>query len=79
MWLPWLTGGPTSVGRVTELIDDLAWRGLVHQSTDPDALRQHLASPGRSVYCGFDPTADSLTVGNLLPMTLLARFRAAGH
>jgi len=79
MWLPWLTGGPTSVERVTELIDDLAWRGLVHQSTDPDALRQHLASPGRSVYCGFDPTADSLTVGNLLPMTLLARFRAAGH
>jgi tyrosyl-tRNA synthetase len=64
---------------VPDLLDDLAWRGLVHQTTDPDALRAHLATPGRSVYCGFDPTADSLTIGNLLPMTLLARFRAAGH
>lgn len=79
MWWPWPTGGPTSVRWVTDLIDDLAWRGLVHQSTDLEALRQHLATPGRSVYCGFDPTADSLTIGNLLPMTLLARFRADGH
>ncbi len=61
------------------LLDDLAWRGLVHQSTDPAALAEHLDTGERSVYCGFDPTADSLTIGNLLPITLLARFRAAGH
>lgn len=64
---------------MTDLLDDLAGRGLVHQSTDPDQLRDHLGTPGRRVYCGFDPTADSLTIGNLLPITLLARFRAAGH
>ncbi len=64
---------------MTDLLDDLAWRGLIHQSTDADRLRQHLSTPGRSVYCGFDPTADSLTIGNLLPITLLARVRAAGH
>jgi tyrosyl-tRNA synthetase len=64
---------------VTELLDDLAWRGLIHQTTDADSLRHHLATGSRSVYCGFDPTADSLTIGNLLPITLLARFRAAGH
>jgi tyrosyl-tRNA synthetase len=64
---------------VPDLLDDLGWRGLVHQTTDAETLRDHLATPGRSVYCGFDPTADSLTIGNLLPMTLLARFRAAGH
>lgn len=64
---------------MNDLLDDLAWRGLIHQSTDADGLREHLSTPGRSVYCGFDPTADSLTIGNLLPITLLARFRAAGH
>lgn len=61
------------------IIDDLAWRGLLHQSTDEAALRDHLASGSRLAYCGFDPTADSLTIGNLLPITQLLRFRAAGH
>lgn len=61
------------------LLDDLRWRGLLHQSTEEASLEDHLATPGRRVYCGFDPTADSLTVGNLLPITLLARVRAAGH
>lgn len=64
---------------MTDLLDDLLWRGLVHQTTDAGALAEHLGSGSRSVYCGFDPTADSLTIGNLLPITLLARFRAAGH
>jgi len=64
---------------VNALLDDLGWRGLIHQSTDAAALADHLDTPGRLVYCGFDPTADSLTIGNLLPITLLARFRAAGH
>lgn len=62
-----------------DLLDDLRWRGLVHQSTDESELAAHLAGGPRRVYCGFDPSADSLTIGNLLPMTLLARVRQAGH
>ncbi|MCC5953804.1 MAG: tyrosine--tRNA ligase [Acidimicrobiia bacterium] len=61
------------------MLDDLAWRNLIHQSTDLDELRRHLEEPGRRIYCGFDPTADSLTIGNLLPITLLLRVRRAGH
>jgi len=60
------------------LLDDLAWRGLVHDSTDLAQLRQHLAKP-RRVYAGFDPSRDSLTIGNLVPILLLRRFQLAGH
>src|SRR6185369_14390468 len=60
------------------LLEDLAWRGLLHQQTNEEGLKAHLATP-RNVYCGFDPTADSLTIGNLVPMMLLARFQRAGH
>ncbi|HEX3772943.1 MAG TPA: tyrosine--tRNA ligase [Polyangiaceae bacterium] len=60
------------------LLDDLAFRGLIHQQTNPDGLRAHLADP-RVVYCGFDPTKDSLTIGNLVPILLLRRFQQAGH
>ncbi len=63
---------------MTDLLSDLSWRGLVHQSTDLDALKQHLAQP-RRVYAGFDPTADSLTIGNLVPIMLLVHFQRAGH
>jgi tyrosyl-tRNA synthetase len=62
-----------------DLLDDLAARGLVHQQTDADGLRRHLAEAPRSLYCGFDPTNDSLTIGNLVPMLYLARFQRAGH
>ena len=69
------------------LLNDLRWRGLLHQTTDDGALSSHLSagtaqgSPpgGRLVYAGFDPTADSLTIGNLIPMMLLRRFQDAGH
>jgi tyrosyl-tRNA synthetase len=61
-----------------DLLDDLAFRGLIHQQTNPDGLRAHLQSP-RAVYCGFDPTKDSLTIGNLVPLLLLRRFQQAGH
>jgi tyrosyl-tRNA synthetase len=61
-----------------DLLDDLAFRGLIHQQTNPDGLREHLRAP-RVVYCGFDPTKDSLTIGNLVPITLLRRFQQAGH
>lgn len=61
-----------------DFLDELAWRGLLHQTTSPE-LAGHLATGSRTGYCGFDPTSDSLTVGNLLPVTLLRRFQAAGH
>ena len=61
-----------------DLLDDLAFRGLIHQQTNPDGLRAHLAT-ARAVYCGFDPTRDSLTIGNLVPLLLLRRFQQAGH
>jgi tyrosyl-tRNA synthetase len=62
-----------------DLLSDLEYRGLAYQSTNREALVAHLAGASRSLYCGFDPTNDSLTVGNLLPLTLLARFQRAGH
>ncbi|MDX2052598.1 MAG: tyrosine--tRNA ligase [Polyangiaceae bacterium] len=60
------------------LLEDLTARGLVYQQTHAEAFAEHLAQP-RRVYCGFDPTSDSLTVGNLLALQLLARFQRAGH
>jgi tyrosyl-tRNA synthetase len=59
-------------------LDDLAWRGLLHQTTS-ETLGAYLAVPGRIGYAGFDPTSDSLTVGNLIPLLLLARWQRAGH
>ncbi len=57
---------------------DLQARGLVHQTTDPD-LGEWLAAKPRTVYAGFDPTADSLHVGSLLGLIVLRRFQKAGH
>ncbi len=62
----------------SDFIADLTWRGLLHQTTS-EMLVGHLMTPGRLAYCGFDPTSDSLTVGNLLPITILARWQQAGH
>jgi tyrosyl-tRNA synthetase len=64
---------------VTDILDELAWRGLIAQSTDLDALRAELSRGPVSVYCGFDPTAASLHVGNLVPLLVLRRFQLAGH
>lgn len=61
-----------------DLLADLEFRGQLYQTTDLNGLREHLATP-RKVYCGFDPTKDSLTVGNLVQILLLRRFQAAGH
>ncbi len=58
-------------------LDDLDWRGAISDQT-PD-LAEHLAQAPRVVYCGFDPTADSLHVGSLLPVMALARLQRAGH
>ncbi len=62
-----------------DLLEELEWRGLLHQVTEREALEAHLASGSRVVYCGFDPTADSLTIGNLVPILLLRHFQTAGH
>ncbi|MFC6084775.1 tyrosine--tRNA ligase [Sphaerisporangium aureirubrum] len=64
---------------MTEILDDLAWRGLIAQSTDIDALRAAMAEGPITVYCGFDPTAPSLHVGNLVPLLALTRIQRAGH
>ncbi len=63
----------------TDLLSDFETRGLVHQATDAAALRTWLATSGRRVYAGFDPTADSLHVGHLVALVLLRRVAAAGH
>jgi tyrosyl-tRNA synthetase len=62
-----------------DLIDDLLARGLVHDTTDIDALRKRLSEGPISVYIGFDPTADSLHAGSLVGQLLLRRFQLAGH
>ena len=62
-----------------DIFADLQWRGLIHQTTADDHLPQWLASGSRTVYAGFDPTADSLHVGSLLPLMMLRRFQKAGH
>ncbi|MCY4214753.1 MAG: tyrosine--tRNA ligase [Gammaproteobacteria bacterium] len=61
------------------LIDDLKARGLATQTTDEGRLRSHLAGGMRTLYCGFDPTADSLHIGSLVPLLTLRRFQLAGH
>jgi tyrosyl-tRNA synthetase len=61
------------------IIDDLTARGLIHDSTDLDTLRARLAERPITVYAGFDPTADSLHIGSLVPLLLLRRFQDAGH
>lgn len=65
-----------------DLIEELQWRGMLHQGTNLDGLRAHLASASgypRRIYAGFDPTADSLTIGNLVPIMLLKHVQRAGH
>jgi tyrosyl-tRNA synthetase len=60
------------------ILEDLSARGLIHQSTAPELLSEHLRTP-RLVYGGFDPTRDSLTIGNLVTLLLLKRFQLHGH
>ncbi|GGG76628.1 tyrosine--tRNA ligase [Corynebacterium pelargi] len=60
------------------IIDELLWRGLINDSTDVDALREHTKQP-IALYCGFDPTGSSLHAGHLVPLIMLKRFQMAGH
>src|SRR5919198_100589 len=61
------------------LLHDFEWRGLIVDATSPSELDTHLAAAPRTIYCGFDPTADSLHVGSLLPLLALRRVQLAGH
>ncbi|MDQ7988475.1 MAG: tyrosine--tRNA ligase [Candidatus Dactylopiibacterium sp.] len=61
------------------LIQDLHDRGLIAQTTDAQALDELLAKESVTLYCGFDPTADSLHLGHLVPVLVLKRFQQAGH
>ncbi len=73
---------PSALPTIAPFVDvlaDLEWRGLVAQTTDRDALAEALAAGVVTLYCGFDPTADSLHVGSLVPLLTLRRFQLAGH
>ncbi len=61
------------------LLEDLEWRGLLNDCTDRPELEKRLAAGPVTLYCGFDPTADSLHVGSLVPLVALRRFQLAGH
>ncbi len=73
-----VTSPTDSTARVA-VLDDLAWRGLIADSTDLDVLRQDAADGPITLYCGFDPTAPSLHMGNLLQILTVRRFQLAGH
>src|SRR5437773_10621989 len=62
---------------MSDLVGELKWRGFVHHVTQ--GMGTHLAAGTRVVYCGFDPTAPSLQLGNLMPIMLLRHFQLAGH
>src|SRR5690554_6945579 len=62
-----------------ELLKDLQFRGLINDCTDLECLDELLESGMVTLYCGFDPTAESLHVGSLLPILTLRRFQLAGH
>ena len=62
-----------------DFVEELSWRGLLKDCTDQKGLAEHLTAGTRRAYCGFDPTADSLTIGNLVPIMALVHFARAGH
>jgi tyrosyl-tRNA synthetase len=62
-----------------DLINDLQARGLIAQTTGDGGLERHLREAPRTLYSGFDPTADSLHIGHLVPLLVLRRFQLAGH
>ena len=77
-----VSGAPSGNGdgvNDVEILDDLAARGLIQDCTDRDALQARLDEGPITVYCGFDPTADSLHIGHLTPLLLLRRFQDSGH
>ncbi|MED4111340.1 tyrosine--tRNA ligase [Priestia megaterium] len=62
-----------------DILQDLEFRGLINQQTDEKGLSELLSKESVRLYCGFDPTADSLHIGHMLPVLILRRFQQAGH
>ena len=62
-----------------DLLNEFEWRGLLAQVSSPTELKTHLAAAPRAIYCGFDPTADSLHIGSLVPLLALRRLQLLGH
>lgn len=71
--------GPFTDFSAMNIIEDLRWRGLLADCTDLDALQQRITEGPLTLYCGFDPTGDSLHVGHLMGQLTLRRFQLAGH
>ncbi len=63
----------------SELLEDLKWRGLLYQQTDEEGLEKVLNEEKISLYCGVDPTADSMHIGHIVPLLTLRRFALHGH
>ena len=61
------------------ILEELQWRGLVADCTDPQELAKRVTAGPITLYCGFDPTADSLHIGSLVPLLALRRFQLLGH
>ncbi|MGN7401424.1 tyrosine--tRNA ligase [Cytobacillus praedii] len=61
------------------LLEDLQWRGIVYQQTDAEGMKETLEKEKISLYCGMDPTGDSMHIGHLLPFLTLRRFQNHGH
>lgn len=61
------------------IIDELEWRGAINQTTDKEALKELTENKNIGLYCGTDPTGDSLHIGHLIPFMILKRFQLAGH
>ena len=62
-----------------DILQDLQWRGLINQQTDPEGLKEALAREKLSLYCGTDPTGPSLHIGHLIPFIVLKRFQTYGY
>ncbi|MGE7092132.1 tyrosine--tRNA ligase [Lysinibacillus sp. NPDC048646] len=62
-----------------DLLQDLEWRGLLYQQTDAEGMAKLLEEQSVSLYCGVDPTADSMHIGHIVPLLTLRRFQKAGH
>ncbi|KRM23891.1 tyrosine--tRNA ligase [Latilactobacillus graminis] len=63
----------------TNIIDELTWRDAINQQTDADGLRELTAHKSIALYCGVDPTGDSMHIGHLIPFMMMKRFQLAGH
>ena len=63
-----------------DILEDLKWRGAINQQTDEQGLREYLQQhKDLTLYCGTDPTGDSLHIGHLIPFMILKRFQMAGY